>query len=142
VEMLIQIISKIYSACFVILSEIFSQKIGKQSVKLLKERFELHKSLFPILGSSSDGTNVDLSCFWKSESNFNFEIKFHQALESLNSLLLEYFREVSAILGKDVSLQIVGEIKKTLPTLIAGQRGLIKKYEIEEELYRILRMAS
>jgi hypothetical protein len=140
-EFLSQILSKIYSACFVILSEIFSQKLGRQSQKLLKEKFELQKSLFPILSWSCDGINVDLSAFWKNEHNLNFETKFHQALESLNSLLLEYFGQVSSVLGTDISQQIIGEIKKTLQPLIAEHRGLAKKYEIEEELYRILRKA-
>ena len=69
---------------------------------------------------------------------------FHSALQpvhigGLNQLLEEQLAFVFSYLGSEIRKQVAAEIKKEVALPLAERREVDKKYDVGNDLYRILR---
>jgi hypothetical protein len=51
-------------------------------------------------------------------------------------------REINRDLGKNVTLQVVSQIKKDTAQVVAENRWVAKEYELEEEILKILKQGQ
>ncbi|MFQ6032783.1 MAG: hypothetical protein ACE5K2_07670, partial [Candidatus Zixiibacteriota bacterium] len=103
----------------------------------------LRKTYYPILDSLV--TSKDFLDFGNLRSSVTLipkQIRFHKLMNGLNALLSEYLRSVSLTLGKNSIREIIEQIKKESAQIIAQNREVAKKYELEEELSRTLKLAQ
>ena len=69
-------------------------------------------------------------------------IRFHKLTSALNDLLYEFMREINRDLGKNVTMQVVSQIKKDTAQVVAENRWVAKEYELEEEILKTLKQGQ
>ncbi len=68
------------------------------------------------------------------------ELRLWKLLNALNSLLLEYLKLTGYVLGENVVRQIIFEIKKEATVIMSEQTEIIKKYDLDTEFYKTLKV--
>lgn len=138
--LLFEMVIKLYALSYQVIEKIVSQKLGEGAKKILGNSLHLQKTYHPILDclvSSEDFLNF--GNLKSSATRIPEQIRFHKLMDGLNALLTEFLRSVSLTLGKNLTRQIIAQIKKESAQIIAQERKIAKKYELEEELFRTLK---
>jgi len=142
-KILLDVIIKLYSHSYQTIERMSSQKLGLGAKRILKRCFEVQKSFNPILvGLESSENFLDFHHLESSANKIPRPIRFHQLMNGLNDLLLEFLRAVSRSLGKNLTKQVISQIKKETAQVIAEQRWIAKEYGLEEELLKILKQSQ
>lgn len=142
-ELLLEIVIKLYTLSYQAIEKTVAQKLGEGTKKILSNSLRLRKTYYPILDSLV--TSKDFLDFGNLRSSVTLipkQIRFHKLMNGLNALLSEYLRSVSLTLGKNSIREIIEQIKKESAQIIAQNREVAKKYELEEELSRTLKLAQ
>jgi hypothetical protein len=139
-EVLLEIVIQLYALSYQTIERTVTQKLGEGAKRVLTNSLGLQKTYHPILAnlvSSEDFLNF--GNLKSAVTKISKPIRFHKLINGLNALLWEYLKSVSLILGKNLARQIIAEIKKEWAQVIAGQREVAKEYDLEEELFRVLK---
>ncbi|NIN01024.1 MAG: DUF4388 domain-containing protein [candidate division Zixibacteria bacterium] len=139
-KLLLYVIIKLYSQSYQTLERMASRKLGQGAKRILKRCFDAQKSLHPFLTKLESSKDfLDFSHLESSAGKVTQPIRFHKLMNALNGLLLEFLRAVSTSLGRNISRQIISQIKKEAAQVVAEQRGISKEYELEEEILKTLK---
>ncbi len=142
-ELLLEIVTKLYAISYQTIEKNVTQKLGEGAKKILNSSLHLQKTYHPILGSLVTSEDfLNFGGLKSSVTRIPKRIRFHKLMGGLNALLSEYLRSVSLTLGKNLTRQIIARIKKESAQIIASEREIAKKYELEEELIRTLKQAQ
>jgi len=142
-EVLPHVIIKLYSHSYQTIERMASRKLGQGAKKILKRCFDVQKSFNPILSGIESSINfLDFSHLESSIREIAQPIRFHKLMEGLNDLLLEFLRAMSRTLGKNITRQVIFQIKKETAQVVAEQRWMAKEYELEEELLKTLKQSQ
>jgi hypothetical protein len=142
-ELLLEIVTRLYLLSYQAIEKIVTQKLGEGAKKILSNSLHLQKTYHPILDSlvTSEGF-LNFGNLRNSVIRIPKRIRFHKLMAGLNALLSEYLKSVSLTLGKNLTKQIISQIKKESAQIIAQERERVKEYELEEELFGTLKQAQ
>lgn len=142
-KMLFNVIIRLYSESYQVIERMASQKMGEGAKKILKRCFDVQTSLYPFLNSLESSENfMDFGCLESSINKIREPIRFHKLMDGLNSLLLEFVRAISLSLGRNITRQVISQIKRETAKVVAEQRRIVKEYELEEELLIALKKSQ
>jgi hypothetical protein len=106
---------------------------------LKKRCFYVQKSLNPLLGElESSEVFLDFRHLESSTYKILQPNRFYKLINGLNDLLLEFLMAISRSLGRNLTRQVISQIKKETTQVVAEQRRIAKEYELEEELLKTL----
>jgi len=138
-KLLLYVIIKLYSKSYQIIEKMASRKLGEGAKKILKRCFYVQKSLNPLLGElESSEVFLDFRHLESSTYKILQPNRFYKLINGLNDLLLEFLMAISRSLGRNLTRQVISQIKKETTQVVAEQRRIAKEYELEEELLKTL----
>ena len=139
-ENLLVLIAKVYSAAFQVTDRTIQKKLGAGKSKILNNGFSSQKNLYPVLGSFiKERGHIDSESFVQQALKLPKELRLWKLLAALNALLTEYLKLTAYVLGENVLKQIVFEIRKELSVVLLEQSEIVKKYDLETEIYKTLK---
>jgi hypothetical protein len=142
-RLLFEMIVKLYALACQEIEKIASQKLGEGAKKILSNSLHLQKINHPLLDSLVSSQDfLDFGKLRDTVTRMPRQIRFHKLMDGLNALLGEFLRTVSLTLGKNLDRQVIAQIKKGSAHVIAQEREVAKRYELEEELFRILKQVQ
>ena len=140
-ENLLVLIAKVYSAAFQVTDRTIQKKLGAGKSKILNNGFSSQKNLYPVLGSFiKERGHIDSESFVQQALKLPKELRLWKLLAALNALLTEYLKLTAYVLGENVLKQIVFEIRKELSVVLLEQSEIVKKYDLETEIYKTLKV--
>jgi len=74
-------------------------------------------------------------------NNIPEEVRLHQVSHGLQGLLSGYLTLAHNYLGEDITRLITTEIKKSTAPFLLKEREVVKKYSLEDDLFRTLKLA-
>jgi len=134
------LILKLYSACFEAIRRNLERKLGSQNSRVNDMLATYRKGVwayFTGLGSSDFRTNF--ANFHRTIQKIPKEARLHRLLAGLNHILSEQLAFVKSLLGVDILRTVESEIKKAISLPLAEKRTLTSKYDLENDLFRILK---
>ena len=142
-KLLLNVIVKLYPQSYQIIERMASRKLGVGAKKILKKSFDIQKSFNPILANLESSENfLDFRHLESSVNKIPQPIRFHKLINGLNDLLLEFLNAISRSLGRNVTRQVISQIKKETAQVVAEQRWIAKEYQLEEELLKSLKQSQ
>jgi len=142
-KLLLNVIVKLYPQSYQIIERMVSRKLGVGAKKILKKSFDIQKSFNPILANLESSENfLDFRHLESSVNKIPQPIRFHKLINGLNDLLLEFLKAISRSLGRNVTRQVISQIKKETAQVVAEQRWIAKEYQLEEELLKSLKQSQ
>ena len=140
-KFLLEIVIKLYALSYQVIEKTVSQKLGNGAKKILSKALYFQKTYHPILDSLVTPKGfLNLGDLKSSVTRIPKRVRFHKLMGGLNALLSEYLKSVSLTLGKNLTRQIIAQIRKESAQIIAQEREIAKEYELEEELLRALKI--
>lgn len=139
---LLEILTQVFSISFSIVDKILLQKLGKVQEKLWERALTQKQSSFPVLNHLlKDGALLQPSDFAMRLNNIPEEVRLHQVSQGLQGLLSGYLTLAHNYLGEDITRLIATEIKKSTAPFLLKEREVVKKYSLEDDLFRTLKLA-
>ena len=139
---LLEILTQVFSTSFSIVDKILLQKLGKVQEKLWERALTQKQSSFPVLNHLlKDGALLQPSDFAMRLNNIPEEVRLHQVSQGLQGLLSGYLTLAHNYLGEDITRLITTEIKKSTAPFLLKEREVVKKYSLEDDLFRTLKLA-
>lgn len=140
-SILFEMLTKVFSTSYSTIDKILLQKLGRFQEKIWERVLYQKKSVFPILNIViKNGSLLEPKELALNLNKISEQVRFHQFIQGLQSLLLGYLNQAHNYLGKDIIRQIIIEIKKNIAPYLLKERMIVKKYEIEDDLYRNLKL--
>ena len=141
-ELLFEIMIKLYALSYQTIERVVSQKLGEGAKKILSDSLHLQRTYHPILDSLVSSENfLNLGNLKNSLTRVPRRIRFHKLISGMNALLMEFLRSVALTLGKNLTRQIIAQIKKDSAQIIYQEREIARRYELEGELLITLKQA-
>jgi hypothetical protein len=142
-KLLLEMVIKLYALSYQIIEKSVAQKLGEGAKKILSNSLHLQKTYHPFLDSLiASEAFLNFGNLKSSVNSMPKRIRFHKLMNGLNALLSEYLKSVSLTLGKNLTGQIIAQIRKESVQVIAQEREIAKEYELKEELFRALKQAE
>lgn len=139
---LLEILTQVFSTSFSIVDKILLLKLGKVQEKLWERALTQKQSSFPVLNQLiKNGTLLQSSDFAMRLNNIPEEVRLHQVSQGLQGLLSGYLTLAHNYLGEDITRLIATEIKKSTAPFLLKEREVVKKYSLEDDLFRTLKLA-
>ena len=139
-KLLPEVVIRLYSQSYQTIEKMASRKLGEGAKKILKRCFDAQKSFNPILANLESSENfLDFRHLESSSEKIPQPIRFHKLMDGFNDLLLEFLGAISRSLGKNLTRQVISQIKKEVAPVVAEKRWIAKEYELEEELLKTLK---
>lgn len=140
-SILFEILTKVFSTSYLIIDKILLQKLGRFQEKIWERVLHQKKSVFPILNLiTKNGSLLQSKELASNLNRIPEQVRFHQIVQGLQGLLLGYLNQAHNYLGEDIIRQTIMEIKKGTAPYLLKERVIVKKYEIEDDLYRNLKL--
>jgi len=118
------------------------QKLGKVQLKLWDRALIQKQASFPVLNHLlKNGTLLQPGDFAMRLNNIPEEVRLHQVSQGLQGLLSGYLTLAHNYLGEDITRLITTEIKKSTAPFLLKEREVVKKYSLEDDLFRTLKLA-
>ena len=141
-ELLFEIMIKLYALSYQTIERVVSQKLGEGAKKILSDSLHLQRTYHPILDSLVSSENfLNLGNLKNSLTRVPRRIRFHKLISGMNALLVEFLRSVALTVGKNLTRQIIAQIKKDSAQIIYQEREIARRYELEGELLITLKQA-
>jgi len=138
---LLEILLQVFSTSYSIVDKILVQKLGKVQERLWARALNQKRSAFPVLNLlMKNGTLLQPRELVLSLNKIPPEVKFHQIAQGLQGLLLGYLSLAYHFLGEDITRKMIIEIKKSTAPYLLKEREIVKKYDLEDDLYRTLKL--
>lgn len=141
-SVLLEIMAQVFSTSFSIMDKILSQKLGGVQQKLWERALTQKQGSFPILNYLlKNGTLLQPRDFAKRLGHIPEEVRLQQVSQGLQCLLSGYLSLAYDYLGVDITRLITTEIKKSTAPFFLKEREMVKKYCLEDDLFRTLKLA-
>lgn len=138
---LLELLFKMFSTSYSIVDKTVSQKLGKFQEKLWDKVVNQKKAVFPVLNLlMKNGSLIQSKELASSFGKLPEQTRFHQVMQGLQGVLSGYLSQAYNYLGEDVTRQIGSEIKKNIAPFLVKEMEVVKKYDLEDDLYRTLKM--
>lgn len=141
-SVLLEILGQVFSASFSMADKIILQKLGKVQEKLWDRALTQKQAAFPVLNLLlKNGILLQGREFAGRLKNIPEEIRLSQAMLGLESLLSGYLNLANHFLGENITRQIGTEIKKSVAPFLLKEREIVRRYNLEDDLLRTLKLA-
>lgn len=137
-KILLDIIFQVYHHCLSVVDETLIQKLGQGKDHISNRFFATQKEHYPILGKLIRKGTLEKRNFFSAAEEIPGEIRLHQLLDSLNFALSQSLSALHSILGEKIKGQVLARIKKEITTILNTEEGVGEKYQVPEEIYRVL----
>lgn len=142
-EQVLVLVAKVYSAAYSALERIVTRKLGAAKSKIFYDSYHNQKTIHPIIsGALRDGYNLDQQFLMQQTLQAPSETRLLRLIQALNSLLFQYLKVVSGVLGENVVRLAIAEVKKEAALVLLENSDLNKKYALENEIFTALKMAE
>ncbi|MFH1893037.1 MAG: DUF4388 domain-containing protein [Candidatus Zixiibacteriota bacterium] len=139
-EQLWWLVLRLYTACFDSIRRKLERKLGPDN-SCITNMFAAYRkgvwAYFTGLGSSDFKTNFEN--FRRTANKIPKEARLHKLLSGLNHILGEQLAFVGSMLGANVLRSLESEIKKEISIPLAERRSVSSKYELEENIFQVLK---
>lgn len=140
-SIMFEILTQVFSTSYSMIDKILLQKLGNYQERIWDEVLYQKKTAFPILNVLiKNGSLLPSKELALSFNKIPEEVRFHQIMQGLQGLLSGYLNRVYNFLGKNITRKITSEIKKSTAPFLLKEREIVKRYDIEDDLYRNLKM--
>jgi hypothetical protein len=139
-EQLWWLVLRLYSACFDAVRRTLERKLGPDNDRVNEMLSTYRKGVwayFTGLGSSDFRTNF--TNFQRTVQKIPKEARVHKLLSGLNHILAEQLAFVRDILGENVLRTVESEIKKEVSIPLAERRKVSAKYDLESDIFQVLK---
>jgi len=142
-KIIVDVLIRLYSQSYQAVERFASQKLGEGAKIILKRCFDVQKSLNPLLGKLESSENfLDFRQLKGSIDKIPQPVQFHKLVDAFNGLLLEFILAISRSLGRNLTHQVISQIKKETAQAVAEYRWIAKEYELEEEILKTLKQSQ
>ena len=134
---------KLYSQSYQTIEHMASQKLGEGARAVLTKCFDIQKSFNPVLNKLESSEDfLDFRHLRSSIDKMPPTVRYHKLTSALNDLLLEFMKAINRNLGRNITQQVISQIKKETAQVVAENRWVAKEYELEEEILKILKQGQ
>lgn len=137
-EVLLHTVFQVYHLCFSLVEGVLTQKLGQGKDQILNRFIDRQKDYYPVTGKLSKRGFLEKETFYLVAKKIPEEIRLHQLLDSLNSALSESLKTLHSILGKNIKNSVSKRIKNEITKLLKNEKWVAEKYELPQEIYRVL----
>jgi hypothetical protein len=141
-SILLEILYQVFSTSYSIVDKTLTQNLGQVQEKLWNRALYQKKPIFPVIDLLlKNGTLLHSNEFILNLDRIPAEVRFHQVFQGLESLLLGYLSLGHQFLGENIIRRTITEIKKSTAPYLLKERDIVRKYDLEDDLYRSLKLA-
>ncbi len=142
-KLIYDVLIRLYSQLYQTIEQLASQKLGEGARTVLTRCFYVQKSSNPILTRLESSDNfLDFRHLKSLIDKLPQTVRFHKLINALNDLLLEFIQAINRSLGRNITQQLISQIKKETAQVVAENRWVAKEYDLEEEIIKILKMSQ
>ncbi len=140
-KILPDILFQLYHQCFSLADEVLLQKVGRGKDDLVNRLMIGQKEHCPSLGRLIKRGTLEKTDFLSFAQEIPKEIRLHRLLDTLNFALSQWLKIVGSALGKNARSQLSVRIKKEITPILNRDPGITEKYQLSEEIHRVLSRA-
>jgi len=137
-KILLDILFQLYHQCFSLVDEVLLQKVGRGKDDLVNRLMVGQKEHYPYLGKLIKRGTLEKTDFLSLAQEIPGEIRLHQLLDTLNFALSQWLKTVGSALGKNAKSYVSARIKKEMTPILNRDTGITEKYQLSEEIHRVL----
>ncbi len=143
-EIILSILFTLYNSCFYRIRMLVEEFIGDQNPSFPRYLAGFRKGFllyFPGFDPSAEVT-PSFDRFYAEVLKIPATVRMHTVMSSLEHMLCNQLEYVYYLLGIGPFRQAVGRIKKEITEPLALRRELVKRYHIDENLFRSVKRAD
>ncbi len=139
-DSLFWLLLRVYASAFTLIQRTLERKLGTDNEKLQATLAGFRKGIWQYFsGVNHADFPTSFESLKRTLSRTPKEVRALKLIGGLNQLLEEQLAFVYSYLGSEVRKQVAAEIKKEVALPLAERREVDKKYDVGNDLYRILR---
>ena len=139
-DSLFWLLLRVYASAFTLIQRTLERKLGTDNEKLQTTFAGFRKGIWQYFsGVNHADFPTSFESLKRTLSRTPKEVRALKLIGGLNQLLEEQLAFVFSYLGTEIRKQVAAEIKKEVALPLAERREVDKKYDVGNDLYRILR---
>lgn len=139
-DSLFWLLLRVYAASFTTIQRTLEKKLGTENEKLQITLANFRKGIWAYFnGVNHADFPTNFEALKRAISKTPKETRTLKLISGLNQILEEQLAYVYNYLGIEIRKQVAGDIKKEVALPLAERREIDKKYDVGNELYRILK---
>jgi len=143
-EIILSILFSLYNGCFYRIRSVVEEIVGDQNPmfnKYLASFRNGYLMYFPGFDPGSD-LNPSFDRFHEEIMKIPAPVRMHTVMSALENMLSNQLEYVFYFLGSGIYHQAVGMVKKEISAPVAIRRELVKRYQIDENLFSSIKKAE
>ena len=132
-------LSDLYRRCFRALWEIWIKMIGEGNLPLWRSKGRPGHPEDDLLEWLLTADDVPPDKLMARLHTIPAHVRLHKFFDAANGRLAEAVQRIVSVVGPPAGRRVAANIKRELALPIAEKRSLLKKYDVEEELFSALR---
>jgi hypothetical protein len=139
-DSLFWLLLRVYASAFSQIQKMLEKKMGAENEKLQLTLGGFRKGIWQcFVGVNHSDFPTSFESIKRAMAKMPKEVRVLKLISGLNQIMEEQLAFVYSYLGIEVRKQVAAEIKKDIALPLAERREVDKKYDVGNELYRILR---
>ncbi len=139
-DSLFWLLLRVYAASFSLIQRTLEKKLGTENDKVQSTLANFRRGIWQYFnGVSHADFPTNFEALKRALSKTPKETRILKLISGLNQILEEQLAYVYNYLGIEIRKQVAADIKKEIALPLAERREVDKKYDVGNELYRILK---
>jgi hypothetical protein len=139
-DSLFWLLLRVYASAFAQIQKILEKKLGPENEKLQLTLAGFRKGIWQcFVGVNHSDFPTNFEAIKRAMAKMPKEVRVLRLISGLNQIMEEQLAFVYSYLGIEVRKQVAADIKKEVALPLAERREIDKKYDVGNELYRILK---
>ncbi len=139
-DSLFWLLLRVYASAFSQIQKVLERKLGPENEKLQSTLSGFRKGIWQcFVGVNHSDFPTNFESIKRAMAKIPKEVRVLRLVSGLNQILEEQLAFVYSYLGIEVRRQVAADIKKEVALPLAERREVDKKYDVGNELYRILK---
>jgi hypothetical protein len=143
-EVILSVLFSLYNSCFYRIRSLLEEIVGEENPMLNKYLAGFRTGFLAYFPGFDPGADVATSFdrFYADIMKIPASVRMHTVMSALENMLSNQLEYVFYFLGSGIYHQAVGRVKKEISEPLARRRELVKKFQIDENLFSSLRKAD
>jgi len=139
-DSLFWLLLRVYASAFSQIQKMLEKKLGAENEKLQSTLSSFRKGIWQcFVGVNHSDFPTSFESIKRAMAKMPKEVRALRLISGLNQIMEEQLAFVYSYLGIEIRKQVAAEIKKEIALPLAERREVDKKYDVGNEVYRILR---